>query len=109
MLTTTYPLALVLMQGSVLLSEKRLWLGLQWITRESNTEADALTNDDYSGFSEHLRVPLRFAELRLEVVEKFATHYRDMMIQREKRKLELPRVRVHPPFKKKAKKTLSVW
>ena len=73
-------------------------------------EADALANSDYSGFSEHLRVPVRFAELRLEVVEKFATHYRDMMLQREKRKLELPRVRVHPPrFKKNAKKTLSVW
>ena len=67
-------------------------------------------NEEFEGFSEHLRIPIRFSELRLEVVEKFAGHYRDMMLQREKRKLELPRVRVHPPrFKKKAKKTLSVW
>ena len=110
MLTTTYPLALVLMQVSVLLSEKKLWLGLQWIPRERNTEADALTNDDFSGFAEHLRISVRFAELRLEVVEKFAVHYRDMMLQRERRKLEAPRIRIHPPkFKRKPKKTLTVW
>ena len=73
-------------------------------------QADALTNDDFSGFAERLRIPVRFAELRLEVVEKFAVHYRDMMLQRERRKLEAPRIRIHPPkFKRKPKKTLSVW
>ena len=50
------------------------------------------------------------ATSRLEVVEKLASHYRDMMLDREKRKLDTPKV-VLKPFRKKARKvsSLDAW
>ena len=107
MLSTKYPLAIVLMQLSVLLSEKKVWLGLDWVPREDNASADALTNDDFGLFNMALRIPLRFEDLRLEVVQKFATPYRDMMLAREKRKLEPVRA-VLKPAKKRGRKISSL-
>ena len=110
MLSTKYPLALVLMQLSVVLSEKKLWLNLDWVPRLENSSADDLTNDEFGKFDLALRIPLKFTDLRLEVVEKFASHYRDMMLEREKRKLVTPKVMLRP-FRKKARKvsSLDAW
>ena len=56
LLTTKWPLGAVLMQLSSLLSAQEAWLSLTWVPRESNCEADALTNDVFAGFSEARRI-----------------------------------------------------
>ena len=67
-MTTTFPLAAVLMQLTCMLGDRNLWLGLQWVPRLSNTEADALTNDDYSLFSMNLRIEVKWEEVPLDVM-----------------------------------------
>ena len=110
MLSSKYPLALILMQLSVLLSERKLWLDLEWRPRESNVEADDLTNEDFSKFSPWLRVDLKFSDLRLEVVSKYADSYRALMIDKAKRKAEDPegQARRKKEFRSK-EKVLSAW
>jgi hypothetical protein len=40
-----------------------LWLHLDWVPRDQNQEADALTNHDFSQFSESNRVPVDVANV----------------------------------------------
>ena len=68
LLTTKMPLAAVLMQLATMLSERALWLNLTWTAREFNTEADQLTNEDFSGFDLALRIPVVWAELPFHVL-----------------------------------------
>ena len=49
MLTTKMPVAAILMQLATDLHQAGLWLELNWLPREENTEADALTNGDSVG------------------------------------------------------------
>ena len=60
MLTSKFPLSVVLMQLSTLLEQRGCWLGLNWICRDSNTEADALTNEEFGGFSLANRVEVKW-------------------------------------------------
>ena len=110
MLSSKYPLALILMQLSVVLAEKRLWLDLEWRPRTSNVEADDLTNENFARFSPWLRVDLKFEDLRLEVVNKFAEAYRTLMLDNAKRKGENPggQGNAKKQFKSKTK-VLSAW
>ena len=73
MLTTKMPVAAILMQLATDLHQAGLWLELNWLPREENTEADALTNGDFSGFDPQLRVPVSWAEVDLGVVQKLLT------------------------------------
>ena len=45
-----YPLSIVVMELSVQLRKYDLDLDLGWVPRAQNTEADALTNEEFSGF-----------------------------------------------------------
>ena len=65
LMTTKHPLSCVLMQLTTSLAERDLWLSLDWIPRGSNTEADAITNNDYSLFDPALRIPVVWSELPL--------------------------------------------
>ena len=47
------------MQLAVSLDETQLWLDLQWVPREDNVLADALTIRDFSSFSADNRVEAR--------------------------------------------------
>ena len=67
-MTTTFPLAAVLMQLTCMLSARNLWLSLNWVPRLENVEADALTNDDYSLFSMDRRVAVNWEEVPLDVM-----------------------------------------
>jgi hypothetical protein len=69
MMTTSYPLSAVLMQLTSMLGARNLWLGLDWIPRESNEEADALTNDEFSGFDDSKRIAVSWSDLPLDVLE----------------------------------------
>ena len=66
--TTKWPLMAVNTQLSAALTRARLSLGLQWRPREENTEADQLTNEEFSGFREDQRVVLTWSSLELSVL-----------------------------------------
>jgi hypothetical protein len=56
------------MQLTSMLGARNLWLGLDWIPRESNEEADALTNDEFSGFDDNKRIAVSWSDLPLDVL-----------------------------------------
>ena len=49
--STKYPLYLVLMERSLQLRRRNLLLSVAWRPRDENVEADALTNEVFTGFS----------------------------------------------------------
>ena len=69
LMTSKFPGAAVLMQLTEMLSERELWLDLTWCSRTENTEADSLTNEDFSLFTAENRLPVVWSELKLDVLE----------------------------------------
>ena len=61
--TTKWPLMIINMQLSSVLSRSKIDLHLNWRPRDENKLADALTNGDYSGVSPGRRVNLRFEDI----------------------------------------------
>ena len=68
--TTKMPLAAVLWQLTSLLQARGLWLDLAWIPRESNVEADALTNADFVGFDPRLRIDVSWEDVDLGIASR---------------------------------------
>ena len=68
--TTKWPLMIINMQLSSVLSRAKIDLHLNWRPRDENKLADALTNGDYSGVSPGRRVNLSFEDIPLDVVNK---------------------------------------
>jgi hypothetical protein len=56
MMSTKWPLTILLLELVEQLRNRKVELYLQWIQRDLNVEADALTNDDYSAFDNSKRV-----------------------------------------------------
>lgn len=67
--TTKWPLMGINMQLSSMLSRSRLSLGLRWRPRDENTEADQLTNEDFTGFSMDHRIAVSWADLQFDVLD----------------------------------------
>eukprot|EP00435_Cladocopium_sp_Y103_P068305 s1179_g31.t1 len=67
-MSTAFPASVILMELALQLQEKQLELDLQWIPREQNVEADALTNEDFTGFSKDKRVEVDFQNLDFKVL-----------------------------------------
>jgi len=57
LMSTKYPLCLLVMELAVALEERGLALSAEWAPREWNAEADAITNSRFEGFEEENRVP----------------------------------------------------
>ena len=64
LMTTKFPLCCVVMELASQLERAGLRLGLRWVPREWNKEADALTNGDLSVFSNSLRVQVDVATMK---------------------------------------------
>ena len=90
LLTTKFPLCVVLMQLAWTLHCRDLELRLDWLPRLQNREADALTNGDYSGFSAELRIEIKPEELLedqfKDLMEKGAELFDEVKELRRKRK-----------------------
>ena len=56
MLTTKFPLCLVAMELAAQLTVRNLDLSLEWRRRDTNEEADALTNECFEAFDPALRL-----------------------------------------------------
>ena len=68
MLTTKYPLGVVLMELAHQMRIRRLVLRAHWLPRMENEEADALTNFDFRHFSPEKRVKVDLADLNFAVL-----------------------------------------
>ena len=62
-LTSKFPLSLLVMELSCQLGMHRLELDLSWAPRDQNEEADALTNEDFEGFSANNRIEVDVEKL----------------------------------------------
>eukprot|EP00435_Cladocopium_sp_Y103_P002248 s5620_g1.t1 len=68
--TTRWPLMLVNMQLSALLSRCKLGLRLKWRPREENTNADALTNKEFSSVESNKRIMVEYSDLPLALLHR---------------------------------------
>ena len=69
LLSTKRPLGPLLMQLTSDLYDRQLWLDLRWVSRDSNVEADALTNGDFTAFDLSKRVPLTWSQVALPIAQ----------------------------------------
>ena len=68
MLTTKYPLAVILMELAHQMRSRRWVLRARWLPRLENEEADALTNDDFRHFDSKKRIGVDIANLGFKVL-----------------------------------------
>ena len=78
LMTSKFPLLVVLGELAVQLRSRNLHLDLDWVPRDQNTEADALTNGDYSGFAPANRVPLDINKLDFKMLPQLMKAAEDL-------------------------------
>ena len=69
-LTTSFPLCLVAMEAAAQLEGRRMDLSLDWVPRDANAEADALSNFKFAGFAAENRVECDLGTLPFLVLHK---------------------------------------
>ena len=62
-MTSKFPAVAILMEIAAEEEKQNLMLDLHWIPRNQNEEADALTNSNFTDFSELNRIPLNFEKV----------------------------------------------
>jgi hypothetical protein len=86
LMSTKFPLLIVLGELAMQLQKRDLSLDLVWAPRLQNEEADALTNADYSGFAEGKRIHMDVASLEFLVMgrlQEVSEHlYQDIVARR---------------------------
>ena len=70
LMTTKYPLGLILIELSCQLAARRMALRADWVPRLQNEEADALTNSDFRHFSSVHRVEVDLAKVEFLVLDR---------------------------------------
>ena len=103
--STKWPITTLLVELSEQLRKRRAILDLSWIPRDDNQFADQLTNEDFSAFQEHLRIPVRLRDIQWlvlpQLMEASGKLYQDVVQQREQAKtLPKPTYRKMPPAKR---------
>ena len=71
LLTTKFPLMILLMELSEQLELRHLWLDLHWVPRDQNDEADALSNMEFKDFDKAKRVEVDLKEVKWILLEEF--------------------------------------
>ena len=69
LLTTKFPLGVVLMELATQLARRGATLRANWIPRDQNEEADALTNWDFRHFDSSRRVEVDLERLQFNVMK----------------------------------------
>ena len=70
LMTTKFPLGVVLMELACQLGLRRACLHARWIPRLQNEEADALTNGEFEHFDPNLRIPVDLDKLDFIVMNE---------------------------------------
>ena len=68
--TTKWPLMLINLQLSSLLSKARLSLNLRWRPREHNTIADDITNSEFTQVDTAKRIPMTYADVPTSIIHR---------------------------------------
>ena len=83
LLTTKYPLGVILMEVACQASRRRASLRARWIPRLENEEADALTNGDFHHFRTESRIPVELEKLDFMVLNEFFAEGEDYVRELE--------------------------
>ena len=108
LLTTKYPLGVVLMELAVQIGLRNAVLRANWLPRLQNEEADALTNWDFRHFDPKLRIDVDLEKLEFKILDKlFAVgdnYIEELNQQREqeKRRKEASAAGARQPRRKKS-------
>ena len=90
MLTTKYPLAIILMEMAHQMRRRRMVMRANWLPRDQNEEADALTNFDFRFFDPAKRIPVDVNNLGFEILpglfEEGEIYVRELAEEKEKSK-----------------------
>ena len=107
MMSSKFPLVVILTEVAAQLRARGLELGLHWAPREQNEEADALTNGDFSLFDPHHRVEVNQSAVEWEVLPGMLKASEDIYAAIQKAKLEKPALppsrRIRPEDKLRAR------
>ena len=71
--TTKFPLYLILMEVAAQIKQRNLVLGVAWMPRDENEEADALTNGHFQAFSAAFRIEIKWADLEFLVLPRLVS------------------------------------
>ncbi len=69
-----FPLSIVVMEIAAQLEVRRARLSMTWTPRDSNSEADQLSNGDFTGFDPSLRVPIHPESVQWLVLDRLMSH-----------------------------------
>ena len=112
LLTTKYPLGVILMEVACQASRKRASLWARWIPRLENEEADALTNSDVHHFQAENRIEVELEKLQFLVMDElFATgeeYVQELAALKEGKKQMTETAGVTPAKKRRKGEPLSV-
>ena len=104
LMTTAYPLGLVLIELSYQLSKRRIAMRAEWVPRLQNEEADALSNSDSRHFREENRVRVDLATLDFGVLPQLLKLGEDYAEQVARARESDRQRRVQPSAKAPAKR-----
>ncbi len=86
LMTTRFPLCLIVMELSAQLEARNMRLEMQWSPRDLNSEADALTNGDYTGFNPEHRIAVDLGAIPWLVLNRLMAHALDFEESRQRAK-----------------------
>ena len=87
-MSTKWPLSGLLIELSEQLRRRNIELHLDWLPREKNQEADAITNQDFSSFSPELQVPISAKDLQWIILDKAMAWAKQIYDETEEKKLK---------------------
>ncbi len=88
LMTTKYPLLIVIMEIAIQSEARNLVLDLEWVPRDSNEEADALSRGDTTGFDPAHRVTLDLENLPLQVMNDMMKQGQELQALKQQRRAE---------------------
>jgi hypothetical protein len=88
LMTTKYPLGIILVELCHQLAIRRAALRARWVPRLENEEADALTNSDFRHFTPSKRIEVDLAKLPFGVLPKLLENGEDYIKELEALRLE---------------------
>jgi hypothetical protein len=96
LLTTRFPLNVLLMELSEQMERRSLWMSLTWVRRDDHQEADDLTNHKFEGFAPERRIEIDMSKVPWILLDEFMQEgfklYKDLEVKRsEERSLRLKR------------------
>jgi hypothetical protein len=100
-MTTKFPLCIILMELASQMESKGLQLSLDWRRRDTNVEADSLTNGDYSLFNPSCRVEVDLVSVNWHVLSWLQSEAQSLYEQIRQSKQSLAKQAKQEPSRKK--------